>query len=303
MFVGALHSHDMVGSMGKVGAACDNAAMESILALLKKNVLDRRTWATRQELRIATVTWTERTYHRAVVGHVLRGRGWKLAYGHRAPCLAGTPQGPGDEQQLERKAHPWVRATGLAVDLDVEHGHINVAGEDRYEVQRESDTNSSPSRGPEEQGKTKCDLDQSRDQDDLDAQWNPGGKVLDEGGRQYEVRRSRERHGDGHTQSRCSTWREPVAQCSHPGGCRGCGCQDKKEDHQDSGVLLVARGTGRRGGSRRRSPRLGAGTPNLLAFSASVGTSVAKVLHRSTCDSAAQSPVRRLASVWDGAEP
>jgi putative transposase len=63
-FVRALHRHDMVGSMGKVGAAGDNAAMESFFALLQKNVLDRRTWATRQELRIAIVTWTERTYHR-----------------------------------------------------------------------------------------------------------------------------------------------------------------------------------------------------------------------------------------------
>ena len=50
--------------MGKVGAAGDNAAMESFFALLQKNVLDRRQWATRQELRIAIVTWIERTYHR-----------------------------------------------------------------------------------------------------------------------------------------------------------------------------------------------------------------------------------------------
>lgn len=63
-FVHALHRHDMVGSMGKVGAAGDNAAMESFFALLQKNVLDRRTWSTRQELRIAIVTWIERTYHR-----------------------------------------------------------------------------------------------------------------------------------------------------------------------------------------------------------------------------------------------
>jgi putative transposase len=63
-FVRALHRHDMVGSMGKVGAAGDNAAMESFFALLQKNVLDRRTWTTRQELRIAIVTWIERTYHR-----------------------------------------------------------------------------------------------------------------------------------------------------------------------------------------------------------------------------------------------
>jgi transposase InsO family protein len=38
--------------------------MESFFALLQKNVLDRRTWTTRQELRIAIVTWIERTYHR-----------------------------------------------------------------------------------------------------------------------------------------------------------------------------------------------------------------------------------------------
>ena len=63
-FVRALHRHDMVGSMGKVGAAGDNAAMESFFALLQKNVLDRRTWSTRQELRIAIVTWIVRTYHR-----------------------------------------------------------------------------------------------------------------------------------------------------------------------------------------------------------------------------------------------
>ncbi len=54
----------MVGSMGRVGAAGDNAAMESFFALLQKNVLDRRRRATRQELRMAIVVWIERTYHR-----------------------------------------------------------------------------------------------------------------------------------------------------------------------------------------------------------------------------------------------
>ena len=55
----------MVGSMGQVGSAGDNAAMESFFALLQKNVLDRRRrWATRDDLRIEIVTWIERTYHR-----------------------------------------------------------------------------------------------------------------------------------------------------------------------------------------------------------------------------------------------
>jgi putative transposase len=60
----ALTRHRMVGSMGQVGSAGDNTAMESFFALLQRNVLDRRRWATRDELRIAIVTWIERTYHR-----------------------------------------------------------------------------------------------------------------------------------------------------------------------------------------------------------------------------------------------
>ena len=60
----ALNHHQLVGSMGRVGAAGDNAAMESFFSLLQKNVLDRQIWATREELRIAIVTWIERTYHR-----------------------------------------------------------------------------------------------------------------------------------------------------------------------------------------------------------------------------------------------
>lgn len=59
-----LARHGLVGSMGQVGSAADNAAMESFFALLQKNVLDRRSWATRDELRIEIVTWIERTYHR-----------------------------------------------------------------------------------------------------------------------------------------------------------------------------------------------------------------------------------------------
>ena len=63
-FVRALHRHHLIGSMGQVGAAGDNAAMESFFALLQKNVLDRKRWRTREELRIAIITWIERTYHR-----------------------------------------------------------------------------------------------------------------------------------------------------------------------------------------------------------------------------------------------
>lgn len=50
--------------MGQVGSAGDNAAMESFFALLQKNVLDRQSWTTRDDLRLAIITWIERTYHR-----------------------------------------------------------------------------------------------------------------------------------------------------------------------------------------------------------------------------------------------
>ena len=51
-------------SMSRKGNCYDNAAMESFFALLQRNVLDRRRWATRAELRLAIVSWIERTYHR-----------------------------------------------------------------------------------------------------------------------------------------------------------------------------------------------------------------------------------------------
>jgi transposase InsO family protein len=38
--------------------------MESFFALLQRNVFDRRRWNTRDELRIASITWIEHTYHR-----------------------------------------------------------------------------------------------------------------------------------------------------------------------------------------------------------------------------------------------
>ena len=63
-FVQTLRSHGLTGSMGRVGACGDNAAMESFFALPQNNVLDRQRWATRDQLRLAIITWIERTYHR-----------------------------------------------------------------------------------------------------------------------------------------------------------------------------------------------------------------------------------------------
>ena len=63
-YVRALRGHGLLGSMGRVGACADNAAMESFFALLQKNVLDRQRWQTRDQLRLAIIFWIERTYHR-----------------------------------------------------------------------------------------------------------------------------------------------------------------------------------------------------------------------------------------------
>ena len=63
-FVAALNALVLEGSMSRVGAAGDNAAMESFFTLLQKNVLNTRRWASRQQLRLAIVTRIERAYHR-----------------------------------------------------------------------------------------------------------------------------------------------------------------------------------------------------------------------------------------------
>lgn len=63
-FLSALKANKLQGSMGRVAACADNAAMESFFALLQKNVLDLKYWTSRQELRLAIVVWIERTYHR-----------------------------------------------------------------------------------------------------------------------------------------------------------------------------------------------------------------------------------------------
>jgi putative transposase len=63
-YVRALRDAQLRGSMGRVGACADNAAMESFFSLLQKNVLNRQRWTTREQLRLAIVVWIEKTYHR-----------------------------------------------------------------------------------------------------------------------------------------------------------------------------------------------------------------------------------------------
>ena len=59
-----LANNGMVGSMGRAYGAGDNASMESFFSLLQKNVLNTRRWDSREELRLAMVTWIETKYNR-----------------------------------------------------------------------------------------------------------------------------------------------------------------------------------------------------------------------------------------------
>lgn len=63
-FVAVLKAAGLSGSMGRVAAAGDNAAMESFNSLLQKNVLNQQQWKTRDDLRYAIIHWVEHTYNR-----------------------------------------------------------------------------------------------------------------------------------------------------------------------------------------------------------------------------------------------
>ena len=53
----------LVGSMGAVGSAYDNALMESFFGSMQIELLDRRTWTTRAELANAIFEWIEAFYN------------------------------------------------------------------------------------------------------------------------------------------------------------------------------------------------------------------------------------------------
>jgi putative transposase len=58
-----LRAAGLLGSMGRVGSAYDNAMMESFFSTLQRELLDRRTWATRKELASAIFEWIEAWYN------------------------------------------------------------------------------------------------------------------------------------------------------------------------------------------------------------------------------------------------
>jgi transposase InsO family protein len=58
-----LRAAGLLGSMGRVGSAYDNAMMESFFGTLQRELLDRRRWQTRKELASAIFEWIEAWYN------------------------------------------------------------------------------------------------------------------------------------------------------------------------------------------------------------------------------------------------
>jgi transposase InsO family protein len=58
-----LRAAGLLGSMGRVGSAYDNAMMESFFGTLQRELLDRRQWQTRKQLAAAIFEWIEAWYN------------------------------------------------------------------------------------------------------------------------------------------------------------------------------------------------------------------------------------------------
>lgn len=79
-------------SMGQVGSAYDNAVAETFFATLKKELIHRRSWPTKQELRSEVFEFIESFYNRQRRHSYL---GWisPAEFEHRAsPVLTETTQ-------------------------------------------------------------------------------------------------------------------------------------------------------------------------------------------------------------------
>lgn len=63
LFGSRLREAGLLGSMGKVASAYDNALMESFFGSMQIELLDRRSWATRAELANAMFEWIEAFYN------------------------------------------------------------------------------------------------------------------------------------------------------------------------------------------------------------------------------------------------
>ncbi len=86
--------------------------MESFFALLQKNVLNTKRWDTREELRIAIVTWIERTYHRRRRQEAL-GRLTPIEYESIMTPLITEAGGPNLYRIVQQS--PWPTMIGFLV--------------------------------------------------------------------------------------------------------------------------------------------------------------------------------------------
>jgi putative transposase len=96
-FGATLRSARMLGSMGHVGDALDNAVAESFFATLQTELLDRRGWPTRQTLRTAIFDYIEAFYNprrrHSTIGYLSPSefeRRW-LSEGRSTFVTASTP--------------------------------------------------------------------------------------------------------------------------------------------------------------------------------------------------------------------
>lgn len=106
-FVRTLKNNGLVGSMGRVGACGDNAAMESFFALLQKNVLDRQRWTTR--------------------GGAAAGD-HHLDRAHVSPPSAATPTRPTDTGRIRDTQPRRYRGLTTPPDESTEVGAVPVLG-------------------------------------------------------------------------------------------------------------------------------------------------------------------------------
>jgi putative transposase len=58
-----LRAASLLGSMGSIGDAYDNAVAESFFGTLQLELLDRHQWRTRRELALAIFEWIEAWYN------------------------------------------------------------------------------------------------------------------------------------------------------------------------------------------------------------------------------------------------
>ena len=87
-----LRSAGLLGSMGTVGDALDNAVAESFFATLQTELLDRRRWSSRRQLAQAIFEWIE-VFYNAQRRHSTLGMLAPLTYATATEPVGHAPGG------------------------------------------------------------------------------------------------------------------------------------------------------------------------------------------------------------------